>query len=255
MILRNKNHRLRNSLFRCCCLIFFLCSGQFLEAVQFDWDTQKWRSDEEKAFWMAIPDWGERRANHYRFRYNKDGEKIQYFQANGYSGYAKGYFYEEGVGFFKMVVHVKNGWVILKKVWHPNGEKHILRSYNEGVLNGRYIDWHSNGVRLIDGMTKNGKKEGSWTVWHSNGQKKEEGVWFNGKAHGVFEDWYLVGGKKAEQVFEDGELISAIVWKPSGQKCVISHVLNGEGVLLEYDGSGKEIDRNLIVSGKKLASK
>ena len=77
--------------------------------------------------------------------------------------------------------------------------------------------------------------------WHLNGQKKEEGQWANGKAHGVFEDWYPVGGKKAEQVFEDGELISAVVWKPDGQKCAISHVLDGEGVLVEYDGLGKEI--------------
>lgn len=233
----------------------FFAFGQIRERDGLNWETQEWKSEQEKAFWLAIPDWGERRTDHYRFRYNQDGERIQYFQTNGYSGYAKGYFFEEGVGFYKMVVQVKNGWITLKKVWHPNGEKHILRSYSEGVLNGRYIDWHSNGVRLMDGMTKNGKKRGLWTGWHLNGQKKEEGQWVNGKAHGVFEDWYPVGGKKAEQVFEDGELISAVVWKPDGQKCAISHVLDGEGVLVEYDGSGNEIDRNLIVSGKKLASK
>ena len=99
------------------------------------------------------------------------------------------------------------------------------------------------------------KKAGSLDGLASKWSKKEEGHWVNGKAHGVFEDWYPVGGKKAEQVFEDGELISAVVWKPDGQKCAISHVLDGEGVLVEYDGSGNKIDRNLIVSGKKLASK
>ena len=50
-------------------------------------------------------------------------------------------------------------------------------------------------------------------------------------------------------------MISAVVWKPDGEKCGISAVLSGKGVLVEYDGSGKEIGRNLIVSGKKLASK
>ena len=229
--------------------------GRERETVEFNWDDQVFKSEQERAFWMAIPNWGERRTDHYRFRYNQDGKKIQYFQTNGYSGYAKGYFIEEGVGYLKMVVQLKDGWVTMKKVWYSNGEKHIFRNYTKGILNGRYIDWHSNGVRSLDGMTKNGKKQGLWTGWHLNGQKKEEGQWVNGRAHGVFEDWYPIGGKKAEQVFKDGELISAVVWKPDGEKCGISAVLSGKGVLVEYDGSGEEIGRNLIVSGKKLASK
>jgi len=230
----------------------FFAFGQIRERDVLNWETQEWKSEQEKAFWLAIPDWGERRTDHYRFRYNQDGERIQYFQTNGYSGYAKGYFFEEGVGFYKMVVQVKNGWITLKKVWHPNGEKHILRSYSEGVLNGRYIDWHSNGVRLLDGMTKNGKKEGFWKEWHPNGQKREEGEWKEGKAHGIFEEWYPTGKKANEQVLKMGFLDTGLVWKPDGSICKDSRVVKGAGQLLKYNQEGMPLERCEIKSGKRV---
>ena len=236
------------------CSLFFSFSIR-LFSDQFDWDSQVWRSEQEKAFWMSIPDWGQLNTDTYQFRYNKSGKRISSLISVPYNGYAKGYYSDQRDSFFKVVLKVVDGWIEVKKVWLPNGNKHILRSYERGVLNGRYIDWHDNGVRSVDGFSERGKKSGLWKSWHANGQKKEEGKWENGQPDGIFEEWYKNGRKSAEQIFKKGKLMSAVIWKPNGQQCNISRVSNGEGVVVEYDTQGGELNRNLIISGKKLASK
>ena len=255
MTLRNKVRFQRNFSSIVVLFVISFFSLQSLKAGDFDWNSQVWKSDQEREFWMAIPDWGKREPDHYLFRYSKNGDRVQSLLSIGYNGYAKGYFFEESIGFFKFVVKVEDGWVVLKKVWHPNGNNHILRSYVRGTLNGRYIDWHDNGFRAMDGFSKMGNKSGLWKVWYPNGQLREEGYWGNGQADGIFEEWYMCGKKAVEQVFDNGKLISAVVWKPSGERCKNSQVVNGEGVIIKYDKDGKELNRNLIISGKKLASR
>ena len=255
MTLLSKYQSLKSSFFfYVLCSLFFSFSN-LLFAGQFDWESQVWRSEQEKAFWMAIPDWGELEIDIYQFRYNESGKRISSLISVPYNGYAKGYYSDQSDRFFKVVLKVVDGWIEVKKVWLPNGNKHILRSYERGVLNGRYIDWHDNGVRSVDGFSERGKKSGLWKSWHANGQKKEEGKWENGQPDGIFEEWYENGRKSAEQIFRQGKLISAVIWKPNGQQCNISRVSNGEGVVVEYDTQGGELNRNLIISGKKLASK
>ena len=255
MTLLSKYQSLRSSFFfYVLCSLFFSFSN-LLFAGQFDWESQVWRSEQEKAFWMAIPDWGELEIDIYQFRYNESGKRISSLISVPYNGYAKGYYSDQSDRFFKVVLKVVDGWIEVKKVWLPNGNKHILRSYERGVLKGRYIDWHDNGVRSVDGFSERGKKSGLWKSWHANGQKKEEGKWENGQPDGIFEEWYENGRKSAEQIFRQGKLISAVIWKPNGQQCNISRVSNGEGVVVEYDTQGGELNRNLIISGKKLASK
>lgn len=130
------------------CLFGFLVQiVPFLEAEKFTWEDQKWSSQQEKEFWFAIPDWGMRELEHYKFRYDQKGQRIKQSQEDGYSGFARGYFYKDGTGFYRLVLRVDDGWVKMIKISNPSGNKHNLRSYEQGVLSGRYIDWYPNGKR------------------------------------------------------------------------------------------------------------
>ena len=237
------------------CFFSFTVCFLTAEKKSFSWEEQKWESEQEKIFWLAIPDWGELREDFYLYPYDKDGYVISDKNMSSFSGFAKAYIYQEGIGYFRVVLEVKKGWIRLKKVWDMKNRKRILRSYNRGVLSGRYIDWYENGQKKTDGCAKNGKKEGFWTEWHPNGQKREEGEWFEGKAHGIFEEWYPTGKKANEQVFKMGLLETGLVWKPNGTICKDSRVEKGRGQLLKYNPEGTPVERCEIKSGKRFLPK
>ena len=158
MTLRNKVRFQKNFSSIVVLFVISFFSLQSLKAGDFDWNSQVWKSDQEREFWMAIPDWGKREPDHYLFRYSKKmGIEPNRCYPLDIMVMRRDIFYEESIGFFKFVVKVEDGWVVLKKVWHPNGNNHILRSYVRGTLNGRYIDWHDNGFRAMDGIFRNGK--------------------------------------------------------------------------------------------------
>jgi antitoxin component YwqK of YwqJK toxin-antitoxin module len=139
------------------------------------------------------------------------------------------------------------------QIANPSGNKHNLRSYEKGVLSGRYIDWHPNGERWIDGNAKEGEKAGLWTQWFKNGVKKEEGVWEKGKPEGIFEEWYENGQKATEQIFKNGKLTFGLIWKPNGVKCKKSRVTQETGVLLEYNLEGEVVEERIIKYGKRVS--
>ncbi len=246
MLLRSWHLFLSFSIFE----IFLLV---IVHAGEFSWDKQEWKSEQERDFWMSIPDWGEMNEECYQFRYNHQGDRIDPKNKWGYTGFARGFLHHPVAGYFRLLVQVRDGWIEMKKVWDDVGKRRILRSYQTGVLSGRYIDWYENGHIKSDGTAQNGEKNGLWTEWYENGQKKEEGVWKNGKPQGIFEEWYENGEKANEQVFEDGLLQTGLVWKPDGSLCSDSKVDRGMGILVNYNLSGNRLGRSVIRSGKKVA--
>ncbi|MAL85359.1 MAG: hypothetical protein CMI23_03255 [Opitutae bacterium] len=86
--------------------------------------------------------------------------KLERNYNSAFSGFAKGYIRSQQGEFFRVLLEVKNGWVVTKKVWDNKGRKKILRSYSRGVLDGRYIDWYPNGNRKLDGLAMDGEKKG-----------------------------------------------------------------------------------------------
>ena len=58
--------------------------------------------------------------------------------------------------------------------------------------------------------------------------------------------------KKQWQVyFKDEKLISSISWKPDGQKCPETNLMNGYGLLVLYNEDGTEMSRSYYKNGKK----
>jgi hypothetical protein len=89
-----------------------------------------------------------------------------------------------------------------------------------------------------------------YTGWISNhGVRVHLTPYKSGKIHGLRTGWYGNRKKDSEKNYKDGKLRSAIVWKPSGEKCPVSNVIDGNGVLVTYGGQGQEIYRTTIKGG------
>ena len=72
-----------------------------------------------------------------------------------------------------------------------------------------YTGWvklmYPNGQIMILGQIKNGKQDGLVTKWYENGQKRQE------------------------ENYKDYILMSAVGWKPNGDKCPVTNVKDGNG--------------------------
>jgi antitoxin component YwqK of YwqJK toxin-antitoxin module len=62
--------------------------------------------------------------------------------------------------------------------------------------------------------------------------------------------WYQSGKKQIEVKNKDGELWTAFAWKPNGEKCPVTNVVNGNGVWVMYEEDGTEKRRQTYKDGK-----
>ena len=85
---------------------------------------------------------------------------------------------------------------------------------------------------------------------YENGQKKYERTFKDGKLDGPGTEWYENGQKAEEATFKDGKLVSASVWKPNGEKCPVTNVVNGTGISCEYQDNGQKEEENNWKDGK-----
>ena len=182
---------------------------------------------------------------------------------NGNRSY-KGYF-EQGS---------KNG---LETYYRRNG--HIWRecSYKSGKREGLATEWYENGQRKSEVFWKDGKEDGTKTFWYENGHRhyrvnlkdgKEDGlqtyyrrngqIWReyshkSGRREGLATEWYENGQKRTKANMKSGRLISAIAWKPNGEKCPLTRVNEGDGVLVGYNEDGTESERISYKEGEQVA--
>ena len=49
---------------------------------------------------------------------------------------------------------------------------------------------------------------------------------------------------------KDGKLVSSTVWKPNGEKCTVSNLVNRNGVVVLYEEDGSESERLTIKEGE-----
>ena len=93
-----------------------------------------------------------------------------------------------------------------------------------------YTGWvklmYPNGQIMILGQIKNGKQDGLVTKWYENGQKRQE------------------------ENYKDYILMSAVGWKPNGEKCPVTNVKDGNGVWVWYKEDGTESFRKTYKNGK-----
>jgi len=83
-----------------------------------------------------------------------------------------------------------------------------------------------------------------------NGQIMSEVNIKDGKNDGLTTRWYENGQKELELNWKDGKLMSAVVWKPSGEKCPETNLKKGSGDWISYNDDGRKLDRYTYKNGK-----
>ncbi len=139
-----------------------------------------------------------------------------------------------------------SGWV---KENYDNGQLKSLGYLRKGAKYGLWTSWHENGRKLKEVRYRKDMMDGAFASWHPNGQRRSSGNVRGGEMDGPWEEWYENGWKSKVQSCDFGKLISATVWKPDGDKCPVSNILNGNGELIDYNENGTIEKRYTIKDG------
>jgi antitoxin component YwqK of YwqJK toxin-antitoxin module len=121
-----------------------------------------------------------------------------------------------------------------------------------------YSGWakhmHDNGKLLGLAQVKDGKQDGLMLIWHKNGQKRREANFKDGKRDGLSTEWDENGQKKYEETYKDDKLVTAVAWKPDGEKCPVTNVVDGNGVVVFYIEveDGTELGRQTFKDGEPV---
>jgi antitoxin component YwqK of YwqJK toxin-antitoxin module len=93
-----------------------------------------------------------------------------------------------------------------------------------------------------------------YTGWakgmRKNGQIRRLDQYKDGKKDGLVQVWYENRQKRSEAKWKDGKLVTIVAWKPNGEKCPVTKVVNGNGVRTWYNDDGTEDFRVTIKDGE-----
>ena len=143
------------------------------------------------------------------------------------------------------------GWV---KDMHNNGQVESLGNYKDGKQDGLSTRWYENGQKSSETTFKGGLLDGLSTRWYENGQKSWQTIYKNGVPNGLRTRWYKSGQKNFEIISKEGGPFFAAAWKLNGEKCPITNIVNGDGVIMHYNEDGNEIMLESFQNGEKIIS-
>jgi len=96
---------------------------------------------------------------------------------------------------------------------------------------------------------------------YGNGQIKDLTQYKDGKMDGVEMSWYVPNRKQNRKYvcivrslkrWTNNKIMSAIVWKPNGEKCDVTNLKGGNGVIVWYDEKGAEKSRKTFIEGEPI---
>lgn len=143
----------------------------------------------------------------------------------------------------KQMDEIHEGAKILTVKWHRNGNLAGRTSSLNAKHHGLWSIWHENGKRKAEVNWKNGEMNGLQTFWYEDGQKKEETFFINSLKNGPRTEWYKNGQTRYQANYIKGRMESAVVWKPNAKKCPITFIDEGEGIIVNYNQDGTEMNR------------
>jgi len=76
--------------------------------------------------------------------------------------------------------------------------------------------------------------------FYANGQKRSEATYKNGKYHGLLSLWYENGQMREEGNYKDGKKVSTVVWNLNGERCPLTNLKDGNGVVARYRNNGQK---------------
>jgi len=87
---------------------------------------------------------------------------------------------------------------------------------------------------------KDGQTDGCFIVWNKSGQKLIQGRYKGHKQDGVTRQWYANGQKRSQEDWKAGKFMTCVAWKPNGERCQHTNLMDGDGVVLTYEEDGEE---------------
>ena len=132
------------------------------------------------------------------------------------------------------------------------GEKLFYAPNQQKPYTGWVKTMLDNGQISVLVQCKDGKRDGLQAEWYENGQKEMEGTFKDGEMDGPLARWYENGQKGAEGTFKDGKLMTAVAWKPNGEKCPVTNLVNGNGDWVAYNKDGEQIFRKTYKDGVEV---
>ena len=116
-------------------------------------------------------------------------------------------------------------------------------------MDGLGTRWYGNGQMEKEVTYKDGKKDGLLTEWYGNGQKRAELNYKDDKEDGLTTLWYENGQKQGEGTYKGDKLMTVVIWKPNGEKCPETNLVDGNGIAVFYNGDGTENRRQTCKDG------
>jgi antitoxin component YwqK of YwqJK toxin-antitoxin module len=72
----------------------------------------------------------------------------------------------------------------------------------------------------------------------------------DGKMEGLSVGWNNKGWKEEESTWKDGKILNYVTFKPNGEKCPETNIVNGNGSLVLYNDDGSVAARGTCTDGK-----
>lgn len=95
-----------------------------------------------------------------------------------------------------------------------------------------------------------GRLDGLWVEFYPSGQICLKGTYKNGIKIGLQERWYKNGQRESEIEFDEKGVVTAKKWKPSGELCPETNVVNGNGKAVSYNDDGSPSSISTYKNGK-----
>lgn len=178
------------------------------------------------------------------------GEELPYApgKQEPYSGWVKVFY---GDGSLQKLLQLHEGKLDgFSLEWYENGQKRTEANWRNGRPNGITNRWYKNGLKKDEVFLKNGIPHGPSTHWYKNGQMRSKGESMAFINDGQNLNWYENGQMHSEVNYKSGKLTSAFVWKPNGEKCPVSNLKDGDGIMISYNENGTERSRTTFKDGK-----
>ena len=135
----------------------------------------------------------------------------------------------------------ENGQVVETTTFFENGNKHMLLSTKENLLNGPYKIWFENGNLCFEGNYTSNKKDGQFRQFNDSGTMIGEGVYENGK---------LVSGKAVvlDQLYKNPDVKARYKdGEPAFSEEIMRRSLEMNEVKLLNDSFNKFINIRLFI--------
>tara|TARA_B100000676_G_C17853031_1_gene719205 strand:+ start:318 stop:842 length:525 start_codon:yes stop_codon:yes gene_type:complete len=125
---------------------------------------------------------------------------------------------------------------------------------DETPFTGRGAGFYESEQKKWECSFKDGLQDGLWIFWHENGQKIEEINYKDGKydGHCIFYNEGGNGQKEREVNYKSNKPVTAIHWKPNGEKCPVTNLKDGNGVVVSYNKDGTESSRTAYKDGERV---